>query len=138
MTTELLIQNVRPMHSEATDLRLVDRRIEAMEPGLAALADGTVIDGGNRFLFPGFADAPTSFQGWRVTVPLAAGRDTIVPCRRLRRAHALGARAGVGRVRARVVRWRTGKRCMDGRDLRDEFSACPGVRRGLSGEKAFG
>lgn len=59
MTSELLIQSVRPMRGEAVDLRVIDGRIDAMERGLEASPEATVIDGGNRLLFPGFVDAHT-------------------------------------------------------------------------------
>ena len=59
MPDDLLIQNVRPMRGGAVDLRVIDGRFDTIGPALTAPPDATVIDGGNRLLFPGFVDAHT-------------------------------------------------------------------------------
>lgn len=58
MPTELLITNVRPLNSPATDLLARDGAIVALGTNLSPTTpDATIIDGGGRLLFPGLVDA---------------------------------------------------------------------------------
>jgi cytosine/creatinine deaminase len=121
MGSELIVTNVRPMGGEAIDVRVVDGRIEAMAPGLAAASkDATVVDGAGGLLFPGFVDAHTHMDktllglGWNRHEVGPALLDKIENERRLRRerqidAHAQSARqarlaiaAGTTHIRTHV------------------------------------
>lgn len=58
VSRELLVKNVRPLNAAATDMLIVDGRIEKIGSALiASTPDALVIDGGGRLLFPGFVDA---------------------------------------------------------------------------------
>lgn len=57
MPADLLIRNVRPRNSPATDLLIRDGQIAAVGAGLDAPPGVEVIAGGGRLLFPGFVDA---------------------------------------------------------------------------------
>jgi cytosine/creatinine deaminase len=56
VTRTILIQNVRPMGGEPTDLLIADGRISEVGSGLEA-SGAEIIDGGGRLVFPGFVDA---------------------------------------------------------------------------------
>ena len=94
---QLLIKNVRPMGGEALDLLVGDGRIQAMAPGLIPPPEATVIDGGNRLLFPGFVDAHTHMDktllglGWYRHEVGPALLDKIENERRLRRERGIDA-----------------------------------------------
>ncbi len=91
MVEELLVRNVRPLHGEAIDLRIIGGRIAEVGPGLAAAAEFTEIDGENRLLFPGLVDAHAHMDktllglGWYRNEVGPSLLDKIENERRLRR-----------------------------------------------------
>ena len=57
MSQELLVRNVRHLDGSTVDLLAVDGRIRSVEAGATASSpEATVLDGGNRLLFPGLVD----------------------------------------------------------------------------------
>src|SRR3712207_4747335 len=57
MSSELLIQNVRPLGGAATDLLVRNGLIEQMEPGLKPSGAVPVLDGQGQLLLPGLVNA---------------------------------------------------------------------------------
>ena len=70
MPTELLVREVRPLGGEPTDLLVRDGQIAAVGHGQTLTTpDATVIEGGNRLLFPGFVDAHTHMDKTLIGLP---------------------------------------------------------------------
>jgi len=92
---DLLIKNVRALGGDACDVQIHDGAITAIGPNLMASSNATVIDGGDRLLFPGFVDAHTHMDktllglGWYRNEVGPLLTDKIENERRLRRERAI-------------------------------------------------
>lgn len=95
MNGDLLIKNVRALGGDACDVQIHDGAITAIGPNLMASSNATVIDGGDRLLFPGFVDAHTHMDktllglGWYRNEVGPLLTDKIENERRLRRERAI-------------------------------------------------
>lgn len=109
MAGEVLIRNVRPPRGEAIDLLIADGRFQAIGPELTAPPEATVIDGGDRLLFPGFVDAHAHIDktllglGWYRNAVGPNLLDKIENERRLRSERGIDSHQQSGRVARRMI-----------------------------------
>jgi cytosine deaminase len=113
MTDTTIIRRIRPLaqgsHQNTVDVRIEDGIIAEIAPGLPDVDGATVIDGGNRLLFPGLVDAHTHMDKTLLGLPWhrhttgPALLDKIANERRLRREEGIDAHRQSSRHADRAI-----------------------------------